>query len=198
MSFWWLSSPYTEALWVARAVTAPKAWPSVPPGCGSPQRRWSSPLLLPSSTCNHKAEGNQVSCRFGPARKAADLWKQVNSPKLKCLYKMNIYLLPRISGLTLPIIRWDIHYQLRCNKNIPKDCYECCLPSHHSLILLIWTKTHSVEILFQTSPYPGLSDRISYNYHQRLNHSPSLSFLSRNLKSHPPGRGHSITKVIIN
>lgn len=88
VSYWqWAfdgSAPLTLKVWVARAMTTPKAHLSVPREGGSPQRSWSSPLLLPSSTCHHKAEGNQVSCRFGPARKAADWSKQVNSPKLKC------------------------------------------------------------------------------------------------------------------
>lgn len=71
-----MAAPLTLTLWVARAMTTPKAHLFVPPEGGSPQRSWSSPLLLPSSTCHHKAEGNQVSCRFGPARKAADWSKQ--------------------------------------------------------------------------------------------------------------------------
>lgn len=121
MSFWWLSSPYTEGM-----SCQSHDYSQGPSICAtqssSPQRSWSSPLLLPSSICHHKAEGNQVCCRFGPARKAADWSKQVNSPKLKCLYKMSNYLWPRISGLTLPIIRWDTYYQIGYNKNIPRDC----------------------------------------------------------------------------
>lgn len=49
----------------------------------------------------------------------------------------------------------------------------------HITVLLIRTKIHSAEILFppfQTGPYLGLSG--SHNDPQRLNHSPSLSFLS--------------------
>lgn len=84
------SVPYTEALWAARTTNAPKARPSVPADCAAHREGAGDahPHCSPS-TCNHKAAGNQMSCRFGdmgPARNTADLWKQVYSQKLKCMW----------------------------------------------------------------------------------------------------------------
>lgn len=66
------------------------AHPSVPADCAAHREGAGDahPHCSPS-TCNHKVAGNQMSCRFGdmgPARNTADLWEQVYSQKLKCMW----------------------------------------------------------------------------------------------------------------
>lgn len=116
---------------------------------------------------------------FITCRAAVDFWEQVNRPKLKYICKMNIYLLSPISGLILSESRWDktkMHLKTITNATLQviKALYCWYEQEPHS-------SQRFCSPLPQSGLYLGLYGSISCNYPQRLNYSPSLSFLSWNI-----------------
>lgn len=128
VSYWqWVfdgSVPLTLKPWVARATTAPKAarhsWLWQPTG---------KELVIPISTALPHLQPQ--SCREIRCLPGLVTWPsleggQVKRPKTKVhLQSEHLPTAPNLWPDT-------IYAQVGWDKNALKDCYECCLPSHHS------------------------------------------------------------------